>query len=186
MTTRDRWMMRAGLVGLALVVIGLVAWRPEDRVVPVGGGAIGEDGRSRDDQAVARDRPDYADDPLVGGLNAVGGSGAQELAVVAAVLDAWRLNFPREGNPVGENREITAALTGRNRLGLALIPKDHPAINAAGELCDRWGTPLFFHQISGEHMVVRSAGADRRFYTDDDVESESSTATDSIGGETGN
>ncbi len=74
----------------------------------------------------------------------------------------------RELNPVGENAEITAALTGRNRLGFAFVPKGHPAINAKGELCDRWGTPFFFHQISGEEMEIRSAGPDRKLWTDDD------------------
>ncbi|HEY1108604.1 MAG TPA: hypothetical protein VGE76_08235 [Opitutaceae bacterium] len=88
---------------------------------------------------------------------------------MSAVLDAWRSNFPREGNPVGENADITAALTGANRLELALIPKNHPAINAKGELCDRWGTPFRFHQLSGEQMEIRSAGPDRKFATEDDA-----------------
>jgi hypothetical protein len=72
------------------------------------------------------------------------------------------------GNPVGENSEITAALRGRNRLGFAFIPVDCPAINAKGELCDRWGSPYFFHQLSGEKMEIRSAGPDRRLWTGDD------------------
>jgi len=71
-------------------------------------------------------------------------------------------------NPVGENAEITAALTGRNRLGFAFIPAHDPAVNAKGELCDRWGTPFFFHQLSGERMEIRSAGPDGVLYTPDD------------------
>jgi hypothetical protein len=73
------------------------------------------------------------------------------------------------GNPVGENSEITAALTGRNKLAFAFIPKDCPAINSKGELCDRWGKPYFFHQISGEKMEIRSAGPDGVLWTADDV-----------------
>lgn len=72
-------------------------------------------------------------------------------------------------NPVGENADITAVLTGRNRLGFAFIPADCPAVNAEGELCDRWGTPYFFHQLSGDQMEIRSAGPDRKLWTDDDV-----------------
>ncbi len=72
-------------------------------------------------------------------------------------------------NPVGENAEITAVLTGRNRLGFAFLPLDHPAIDAQGELCDRWGTPFFFHALSGTQMEIRSAGPDRKLWTDDDV-----------------
>lgn len=109
------------------------------------------------------------DFPIAASLNAPGSTVARDLDVVSRIFDAWQSNFPREGNPVGENAEITAALMGENRLGLALIPKDHPAVNAQGELCDRWGTPFRFHQISGTKMEVRSAGPDRKFATEDDA-----------------
>ena len=71
-------------------------------------------------------------------------------------------------DPVGDNVEITAALTGHNRLGFAFIPPNNPAINARGELCDRWGTPFFFHALSGSQMEIRSAGPDRKLWTPDD------------------
>ena len=64
---------------------------------------------------------------------------------------------------------ITAALTGKNPLNFQFIRRDHPAINARGELCDRWGTPFFFHALSGTRMELRSAGPDRQMYTDDDL-----------------
>lgn len=112
-------------------------------------------------------------DPISGrvgeGLNAIDGSAQRDLVILQEVLAAWRSNSAGEGNPVGDNQEITATLTGRNRWGFAIIPPDHPAINAAGELCDRWGTPLFFHQISGERMEIISLGPDRLKGTDDDL-----------------
>jgi len=112
----------------------------------------------------------YAEDyPLVEGLFDPAGSVERDLEIVALWFEGWQSNFPGEGNPVGENVEITAALLGKNRFKLDLLPADHPAINAAGELCDRWGTPLFFHQLSGSEMEVRSAGLDREHHTDDDV-----------------
>ena len=43
------------------------------------------------------------------------------------------------------------------------------AINRNGELCDRWGTPFFFHAESAAHMEIRSAGPDKKMWTDDDV-----------------
>jgi len=110
-----------------------------------------------------------ADFPLAAELNAPDSTAVRDLDLVSQILDAWRSNFPREGNPVGQNVEITAALTGRNLLDLALLPRTHRAINSRGELCDRWGTPLHFHQLSGEHMELRSAGPDRDFGTADDV-----------------
>jgi len=110
------------------------------------------------------ERSHLADD-----LNAPNGAIARDLAVLDAVFSAWQTNFPMTGNPVGENAEIAAALTGANPLKLALIPPDHPAVNSRGELCDRWGTRFFFHQISARRMEIRSAGPDRRLYSDDDV-----------------
>jgi hypothetical protein len=110
-----------------------------------------------------------ADFPIAAQLNAADSTIRRDLEILDQVLEAWRTNFPREGNPVGENRDITLALTGTNRINFALIPPKHPAINAAGELCDRWGTPFRFHQLSGERMEIRSAGPDRRFATPDDA-----------------
>src|SRR4051812_43713193 len=102
-------------------------------------------------------------------LNAPNGNAQADLRIVADILATYRTNFLREGNPVGNNAEITAALRGDNRLHLAFIPDRHPALNAAGELCDRWGTPYFFHAASGTEMEIRSAGPDRKLHTADDV-----------------
>lgn len=72
--------------------------------------------------------------------------------------------------PVGEdNVQITGRLTGHNPRGVAVIPPDHPAINAQGELTDRWGTPYFFHAESATRMPVRSAGPDKRMWSPDDI-----------------
>lgn len=103
-------------------------------------------------------------------LNAPGGSIHQDLEILNALFVAWQTNFPHDGNPVGENDEITAALAGDNRLHFAFVAPTNPAINAQGQLCDRWGTPLRFHQLSGTQMELRSAGPDRRFGTADDVQ----------------
>ncbi len=110
------------------------------------------------------ERSDVAD-----ALNQNGGTIHQDLRVMHDVFTAWLTTFRSEGNPVGENEDITAALCGRNTLGVAFIARDHRAINPQGALCDRWGTPFRFHQLSGTRMEIRSAGADRRFGTPDDA-----------------
>ncbi len=71
-------------------------------------------------------------------------------------------------NPVGTNAEITRSLLGDNLKQVKVPVPDGSTLNADGELCDPWGTPYFFHQISGKEMEVRSAGADKRMWTDDD------------------
>lgn len=72
------------------------------------------------------------------------------------------------GNPVGTNAEITAALLGDNAKQVKLELPAGSSLNASGELCDPWGTPWFFHQLSRTKTELRSAGPDRKLYTDDD------------------
>ena len=72
-------------------------------------------------------------------------------------------------NPVGTNPEITAALNGKNpRLARFINPEAGMRINGNGELVDAWGTPYFFHQLSGADMEIHSAGPDRVMWTADD------------------
>ncbi|MGH7971460.1 MAG: hypothetical protein ACREIC_22305 [Limisphaerales bacterium] len=73
------------------------------------------------------------------------------------------------GNPVGTNQEITRALQGDNPKGINFLKADGNRVNANGELVDVWGTPYFFHQLSGTVMEIRSAGPDHRMWTDDDL-----------------
>lgn len=73
------------------------------------------------------------------------------------------------GNPVGSNAEIMHAVMGGNEVRANLGPPTGQQVNEMGELVDRWGTPYFFHQLSGKSMEVRSAGPDRRLWTADDT-----------------
>jgi hypothetical protein len=72
-------------------------------------------------------------------------------------------------NPVGTNAEIMRAVMGDNPRGARLGPPEGQSLNGLGELVDRWGTPYFFHQLSGTDMEIRSAGPDRAMWTNDDV-----------------
>lgn len=72
-------------------------------------------------------------------------------------------------NPVGTNAEIMKAIMGANPKGAKLGPPEGLSLNSGGELIDRWGTPFFFHQISGTQMEIWSAGPDRKMGTSDDI-----------------
>ena len=72
-------------------------------------------------------------------------------------------------NPVGTNAEIMAAIMGGNAKGATLGPPEGMQLNEEGELIDRWGTPYFFHQLSRDEMEIRSAGADKVMWTEDDA-----------------
>lgn len=182
-------MRRLGLSGVlvALLVGGWLMWSRGDGPDAANGGArekqsevseavvvpgepANASSRSRAFAPPVDPRTLERDFPIVAPLNRPESTIARDLETLALVLDSWRSNFPREGNPVGENADITAALAGNNALGFVLVPRNHPAINAAGELCDRWGTPFRFHQVSGQVMEIRSAGPDRTFATGDDAE----------------
>ena len=106
---------------------------------------------------------------LADALNSPSTDIGADLRLLSSIVETFRTNFLQTGNPVGSNAEITAALTGQNKLRLSLIPADHPAINKAGELCDRWGTPFFFHAESATRMEIRSAGPDKKMWSADDV-----------------
>ena len=71
-------------------------------------------------------------------------------------------------NPIGSNAEITTALFENNPKQIRLEIPAGSHVNASGELCDRWGTPYFFHQVSATEMEIRSAGPDRKMWTGDD------------------
>jgi hypothetical protein len=74
------------------------------------------------------------------------------------------------GNPIGTNPEITATLLGDNPKHINFISPDAGLrVNEQGEMLDAWGTPLFFHQLSGHEMEIRSAGQDRKMWTFDDL-----------------
>ena len=72
-------------------------------------------------------------------------------------------------NPVGNNAEITKALMGANRGKAKFLEGVSARLNDKGELVDHWGTPYFFHQISAREMEIRSAGPDKRMWTEDDI-----------------
>lgn len=91
-----------------------------------------------------------------------------DLEMIRTVIGDYR-NVLGE-NPVGSNAEITHALAGANPRHVSFLSSDSPVMNSNGELTDRWGTPYFFHQVSGRDMEIRSAGPDRRMWTGDDVQ----------------
>ena len=163
--------IRMGLFGAALalgLVLLLLVFHP--RMAPLGRAFVAVQAQEQKagkappgvTAPVLEERSRLAD-----GLNSPQGDVHSDLRLVNAVFVAYR-GAIRAGNPVGENNEITASLMGRNKLGYAFIPPDCPAVNSRGELCDRWGTPYFFHQLSGEQMEIRSAGPDHHLWTEDD------------------
>jgi hypothetical protein len=135
---------------------------------PTASGDASRAGRTEAEVAGAG-RLDTPEARLAERLNHPDHSLQEDVAVVGSMVAAFRSVFRGNGNPVGDNHDITAALSGRNPTQWVFLRPDHPAIGADGQLRDRFGTPFHFHAESGTRMEVRSAGPDGRLYTPDDV-----------------
>lgn len=94
----------------------------------------------------------------------------EEITEDLNAVDATIRNFQavHGENPIGSNAEITGALLGNNLKQIKLEVPAGSQVNGQGEMCDRWGTPYFFHQVSKTEMEIRSAGPDRQMWTGDD------------------
>ncbi|MEN8662148.1 MAG: hypothetical protein ACN4GF_01370 [Lentimonas sp.] len=91
----------------------------------------------------------------------------ETLEVIDELMAHYRYAYKE--NPVGsENVEITAQLLGANPRRIVFIAADNSAIHG-NELVDQWGTPFFFHALSGQEMKVRSAGPDAIMWSQDDI-----------------
>lgn len=99
-------------------------------------------------------------------LNDPARSPQQDLEIVQEFVDLYGRAFGQ--NPIGENSDITAALTGEGGQKGHVFPPGHRAIRD-GQLVDRWGTPYWFHPNSAKQMEIRSAGPDKQMFTIDDL-----------------
>ncbi len=114
--------------------------------------------------------PLLADPKALAGLNEAGTDPRADVRIVGAVLRNYLQTVTGAGAPpLGFNEEVVRALGGANPFGVVFLPQRHPAIDARGRLCDRWGTPYLFHPLAAEDYEIRSAGPDRRLFTADDL-----------------
>ncbi len=114
--------------------------------------------------------PAVVDPTAYAGLHASETGPRDDLRIVGAVLRNYLQSVAGpDAPPLGFNEEIVRALGGANPLRLVFLPPDHPAIDARGRLCDRWGTPYFFHPLAATNIEVRTAGPDRKLFTIDDL-----------------
>ena len=71
-------------------------------------------------------------------------------------------------HPIGGNEDLAAALQGENANREVFLRADHPLFSKEGLIVDRWGTPVIVHPEGWKQIGLRSAGLDRKPYTDDD------------------
>lgn len=93
-----------------------------------------------------------------------------DLTSLAHLMDNFTLLVKSAADlPLSGNEDWAAALRGANPAHERFLPDQHAALDAQGRLVDRWGTPLFFHALGTRQFELRSAGPDKKLWTDDDV-----------------
>ena len=165
MQPRPRLARIIALLGVVLLTVWAMDFLRRDPAPPAPAPAVTASSPATASLAVTTPRPS----PPVVPTPATGPDPA-----AAVALDRVRLMFRdfrtvAGENPVGTNAEIMRTLMGDNARQATLGPPEGQSLNAEGELVDRWGTPLFFHQLSKTVMEIRSAGPDRTMGTDDDI-----------------
>ena len=93
-----------------------------------------------------------------------------DLTLMSRLMENSLLLLKSAGNrPLSANEDWADLLRGKNFAQERFIADTNVALNAEGQLIDRWGTPLFFHALGGGRHEIRSAGPDKRLWTDDDL-----------------
>ncbi len=94
----------------------------------------------------------------------------QDLTQLAHLMNNFSLLVKSSAErPMSANEDWAAAFRGLNPAHERFIPDTHVALDAQGRLVDRWGTPLFFHALGNHRFELRSAGPDKKLWTDDDI-----------------
>ena len=75
----------------------------------------------------------------------------------------------RDTREYATNEDLAEFLTGQNRYKQEMLPNQHPILNEAGQLVDRWGNPLVVHVIGRDKVEIFSPGPDGIPWNDDDI-----------------
>lgn len=93
-----------------------------------------------------------------------------DLTLMSRLMGNSLLLLKAAGNrPLSANEDWADFLRGRNAARERFLSDPHVALNANGQLIDRWGTPLFFHALGGGRFELRSGGPDKKLWTADDL-----------------
>jgi hypothetical protein len=121
-------------------------------------------------QPLSREEALKQGSPLAQKLNAPGFTAQQDVEHLLEMIRQYeRAMKQRRAHPIGNDMDLARVLSGRNALKITVIPPGHPALSADGHLLDRWGSPYFIHPRGQGAYEVRSAGPDKKRFTQDDA-----------------
>ena len=93
-----------------------------------------------------------------------------DLTLISRLMDNFTLLVKSAADrPLSANEDWAAAFRGMNPAHERFLPDQSIALNAQGQLVDRWGSPLFFHALGEKRFELRSAGPDKKLWTADDL-----------------
>lgn len=114
--------------------------------------------------------PPLLGEKILRGYAAAQSTPEQDLTLMARLMDNSLLLLKSAANrPLSANEDWAGLLRGQNAASERFLPDTHVALNSQGQLVDRWQAPLFFHAVGGGRYELRSAGPDRKLWTDDDI-----------------
>lgn len=94
-----------------------------------------------------------------------------DLTLLARLMENSLLLLKSAANrPLSANEDWADLFRGKNGAHEEFLPAQHVALNAQGQLIDRWQSPLFFHALGGGRYEIRSAGPDKAMWTQDDLQ----------------
>ena len=79
------------------------------------------------------------------------------------------LNKNTDTRHYATNADLAELLLGENVMRTAYIAPNSPALSPEKQLIDNYGTPVIIHVQSADRFTIRSAGPDRKAYTEDDA-----------------
>ena len=93
-----------------------------------------------------------------------------DLVLMARAISSFLLIDKQAADrPLSANEEWSAALRGKRPGTEPWFSEASPALDSQQRLIDRWQTPLFFHALGNHQWEIRSAGPDRKLWTEDDL-----------------
>jgi Na+-transporting methylmalonyl-CoA/oxaloacetate decarboxylase gamma subunit len=93
-----------------------------------------------------------------------------DLTLMSRLMENSLLLLKSAANrPLSANEDWADLFRGKNGAREEYLPATHIALNAQGQLIDRWRSPLFFHALGGGRYEIRSAGPDKKLWTEDDL-----------------
>lgn len=113
--------------------------------------------------------------PLLGetilrGYGSAASTPEKDLTLMSHLMDNFTLLVKSSAQlPMANNESWAAAFRGMNPAHERFLPDTNAALNAQGQLVDRWQTPLFIHPLGGHRFDIRSAGPDKQMWTADDI-----------------